>query len=231
MVWWLVATLFFGGLLLALFSNIPIGIAFILVDIVGMYYVIGPGFSDMLVRSIYDSLITFSLTPVPLFVFMGAVLFNSGLALRALDSVEKLLHWVPGRLSVLSILSGALFASLSGSTIANTAMLGSLLTPEMQRRNYDKTMIVGPIVASGSLAMMIPPSALTVIFATLAGISVGNLLVAGLVPGLLMAGLYLLYTVGRCVLDPSLAPKYASQREPLRRILADLVKNLSLIHI
>lgn len=226
MEWWLIVTLLFGGLLVAFFSNIAIGISFLLLDIIAMYFVVGPGFSDQLVRSIYDSLVTFSLTPIPLFVFMGAVLFNSGLALRALDSIEKWLGRIPGRLSILSILSGALFASLSGSTIANTAMLGSLLAPEMQRRKYHTSMIVGPIVASGSLAMMIPPSSLTVVFGSLAEISVGDLLVAGLVPGLMMAGLYVVYTVGRCVLDPTLAPRYDAAREPLGPLLVDSLRNV-----
>lgn len=226
MEWWLIVSLFFGGLLLAFLSSIPIAIAFLLVDIIGMYYVIGPNFSNQLIGSIYDSLATFTLTPVPLFVLMGEVLFNSGLALRALNTIEKWLGKIPGRLSVLSVVSGALFASLSGSTIANTAMLGSLLTPEMQRRKYHKTMIVGPIIASGSLAMMIPPSTLTVVFGSLAGISVGDLLIAGLLPGLLLAGLYILYTVGRCWLNPKLAPAYEVEQYDTRRLLAETVKNV-----
>src|SRR5699024_1073386 len=113
----------------------------------------------------------------------------SGLAMKALNAIEKWLGRLPGRISVLSIVSGALFASLSCSTIANTAMLGSVMTPQMQRKKYHKTMIVGPIVASGSLAMMIPPSSLTVVFGSLSGISVGDLLVAGCLPGVMLAGL------------------------------------------
>ncbi|MEB3102586.1 TRAP transporter large permease [Ferviditalea candida] len=226
MEWWLIVILFFGGLLLAFLSSIPIAIAFLLVDIVGMYFVIGPNFSNQLIGSIYDSVATFTLTPVPLFVLMGEVLFNSGLALKAIGTIDKWLGKIPGRLSVLSVVSGALFASLSGSTIANTAMLGSLLTPEMQRRNYHKSMIVGPIMASGSLAMMIPPSTLTVVFGSLAGINVGNLLIAGLLPGLLLAGLYAVYTIGRCWLNPKLAPAYEVEHVEFRQLLAETVKNV-----
>jgi len=134
------------------------------------------------------------------------VLFQSGLAMKALDVLEKWLGKLPGRLSLLSIVSGALFASLSGSVMANTAMLGSLLTPEMRKKKYHKSMIVGPIVASGSLAMMIPPSSLTVIFGSLASVSVGDLLIAGILPGLLMAALYISYVIIACKLNPNLAP-------------------------
>ncbi len=226
MVWWLIVVLFFGGLLIAFFSGIPIAISFFLVDIVAMYFVMGPGFSDQLIGSVYDSLVKFTLTPVPLFVLMGEILFHSGLAIKALGSIEKWLGRLPGRLSVLSVVSGALFASLSGSTIANTAMLGSLLTPEMQKRNYHKTMIVGPIIASGSLAMMIPPSTLTVVFGSLAGISVGDLLISGLVPGLLMAGLYILYTVGRCWLNPQLAPAYEVEKVSAAEVATESLRNV-----
>ena len=120
MEWWIIVILFFGGLLVAFFSSIPIGISFFLLDIIGMYYIMGPNFGGPLIGSVFDSLATFSMTPVPLFILMGEILFNSGLAVKSLNSIEKWLGRLPGRLSVLSILSGALFASLSGSTIANT---------------------------------------------------------------------------------------------------------------
>lgn len=219
MEWWLVVILFFGGLIAAFAASIPVAFSFFLLDIIAMYFVMGSNFGDQLIGSIYDSLATFTLTPVPLFVLMGEILFLSGLALKALDVMEKWLGKIPGRLSVLSIVSGAFFASLSGSVLANTAMLGSLLTPEMSRRNYHKTMIVGPIVASGSLAMMIPPSSLTVVFGSLSGISIGKLLVAGLLPGLLMASLYIIYTVGTCWLHPEYAPAYDQEKISFKEIM------------
>ncbi|MDH3791388.1 MAG: TRAP transporter large permease, partial [Rhodospirillales bacterium] len=122
--------------------------------------------------------------------------------------VDRLIARVPGRLSIVSVLGGTVFSSLSGSTIANTAVLGSALLPEMLRRGYHPTLAMGPIMATGSIAMLIPPSALAVLLGSLAGISISKLLIAGIVPGLLMSAAFLGYIVLRCRLDPSVAPPY-----------------------
>lgn len=226
MTWWLIIILFFSGLILVFMTGTPIAFSFLLLDILAMYFIMGANFTGSFVGSILDSLTNFTLVAVPLFVLMGEVLFQSGLALKAIDVLEKWLGKLPGRLSILSIVSGALFASLSGSVMANTAMLGSLLTPEMARKNYHKSMIVGPIVASGSLAMMIPPSSLTVIFGSLAGLSVGDLLIAGILPGLLMSVLYISYIVIRCALNPELAPIEQVEKFELKSVLKETIINV-----
>ena len=116
---------------------------------------------------------------------------------------------------------------LSGVAMATTAMLGSLLLPEMLRRGYSKPMSIGPIIGSGGLAIIIPPSALVVIYATIAEISVGRLLMAGVIPGLLMATLYLAQIIIRVKLNPSLAPAYEaslpSLKEKLRALFVDIL--------
>jgi len=111
-----------------------------------------------------------------------------------------------------SILGGTVFSSLSGSTIANTAVLGSALLPDMMRRGYHPSLAMGPIMATGSIAMLIPPSALAVLLGSLAGISIAKLLIAGIVPGVLMSLLFLGYVVGRCAISPHLAPAYDVER-------------------
>tara|TARA_B100000131_G_C18049315_1_gene585746 strand:- start:152 stop:1330 length:1179 start_codon:yes stop_codon:yes gene_type:complete len=115
---------------------------------------------------------------------------------------------VPGRLSIVSIVGGTVFSSLSGSTIANTAILGSVLLPDMIKRGYKPAIAMGPIMAVGGIAMLIPPSALAVLLASIAEQSVAQLLIAGIIPGILMALLFFAYVVGRCVIDPTLAPSY-----------------------
>src|SRR5919112_904670 len=112
--------------------------------------------------SVGDSVASFVFLPVPLFILMGEIMFHSGLARRSMDALEMWIGRLPGRLSVLSVVAGTLFASLTGSGMANTAMLGSTLVPEMQRRGYSKTMSMGPIMGAGALAIMIPPSSLGV---------------------------------------------------------------------
>lgn len=226
MEWWFIVIFLFIGLLLAFFGSIPIAISFLLVDLLSMYFVMGDNFGTVLIGNIYDSLAAMSLTPIPLFILMGEFLFKSQIALKALDAIEKWLGRLPGRLSILSVVTGALFASLSGSSIANTGLLGSVMAPQMKQKKYHKSMIIGPIVASGSLAMMIPPSSLTVVFGSLSGISVGDLLVAGLLPGMLLAGLYIIYIIVRCWLNPDLAPGYEIEKSSFKEILFNTFKHV-----
>ena len=134
-------------------------------------------------RNSVVSVINFSLTPIPLFMLMGEVLFHTGLAIKVIDGVERLIRQVPGRLAVVAVVAGTVFSAISGSTIATTAMLGSLMLPVMLARGYHPTMATGPIMAIGAVDMLIPPSALTVLLGSLSGISISKLLIGGVVPG------------------------------------------------
>jgi tripartite ATP-independent transporter DctM subunit len=139
---------------------------------------------------------------------MGEVMFQSGISNRAIDSLDKWLGRMPGRLSYLAVGGGTLFATLSGSSMATIAMLGSTLVPEMEKRDYKKAMTLGPILGSAGLAIMIPPSSLGVVAAAIGEFSVGKFLVAIIVPGLVMAVLYATYITIRARLQPHLAPIY-----------------------
>jgi tripartite ATP-independent transporter DctM subunit len=213
-VGWAGALALMLGLLCGLMAlGLPVAFAFFSVNIVGALIFLGggPGLSQ-LARNAMASITTFTLVPIPLFILMGEILFHTGLARRAIDAVERLIARVPGRLSIVSVIGGTIFSSLSGSTIANTAVLGSVLLPDMLRRGYHPSIAMGPIMATGSIAMLIPPSALAVLLGSLAGISISRLLIAGIVPGLLMSLLFLGYVIGRCALRPELAPAYAVAR-------------------
>lgn len=216
MDWWIVLLLLLGGLLLLLIKGMPVAIAFLLVNFVAAIFLMGTlSGPRTMILSIYDSLTKFTLAPIPLFVIMGEMLFHSGLAIRTLDVLAKWLGSIPGRLSLLAAAGGTIFANLSGSTMANTAMLGSLLVPEMEKRGYHKSLIFGPILASGGLAMIIPPSALAVLFGSLAYISIGRLLIAGIIPGMVLAVLYIGNIIVRTILNPDLAPRYDVKPAPL----------------
>ena len=141
---------------------------------------------SMFTSTLYDSIATFTLLPVPMFLLMGELLFRSGVAQRAINALDRMLGKVPGRMSVLTCVAGMIFAATSGSTMANTAMLGSLLVPEMEKKGYDRKLVLGPIMASGDLAMLIPPSGTAVLFAATAQISVGKVLMSGLIPGIIL---------------------------------------------
>ncbi len=225
MEWWLILLIFVGLLLLLLATGMPVAFSFFTINIIGAMLFLGGGIGlKHMVLSIFNGLTSFTLAPVPLFVFMGEILFHSGMAIRTLDVLDKCLGKIPGRLSVLTVAGGTIFSNLSGSTMANTAMLGSVLVPDMTKRGYSKSMTLGPILGTGGIAMIIPPSALAIVLGTLAHISIGELLLAGILPGLLMALLYFSYIIIRCVRNPSLAPAYEVREIPLGEKVRDIVK-------
>lgn len=227
MEWWVILVVVFGGLVLLLAAGVPVFIAFLLINVAGMAALHGGvgGFSQ-LVLSVYDSITKFTLLPIPLFILMGEVLWHANIARRCLDTLDSMMGRIPGRLSLISISGGAMFSALSGSTMATTAMLGSVLLPDMERRGYHKSVAIGPILASGGLAMIIPPSALAVIFAATANLSVAKILVAGILPGLLMSTLYASWILVRCWRNPSLAPAYETTKKSRLEIAGLVVKNI-----
>ena len=225
MEWWGHLSIMSVGLVVLLASGLPVAFAFLLVNILSIiFFMEGLSSLNFLILSIYDSLASFVYAPVPLFILMGEIMFRSKMAYRAMDVIENILGKMPGRLSIISVISGTLFASLTGSAMANVAMLGSTLTPEMQARGYKKTMSIGPILGSSGLAIMIPPSSLGVILGSLAFIPIADLLIGGIVPGLLMALGFFLYILIRCILDPSLAPIYERPRASLKNQLEGTIK-------
>jgi len=207
MEWAEAALLMLGGVTALILIGPPVAFCFLAINLVGAWLFLGGEFGlQQLVRNGIASLTNFSLTPIPFFVLMGEVLFRSGVALRAIDAVNQAIAAVPGRLAVVAVVAGTIFSAISGSTIATTAMLGALLLPQMLARGYERKMAMGPIIAIGGVDMLIPPSALAVLLGSLAGISISGLLIGGVVPGLILAVLFVGWIVLRASLDPSLAP-------------------------
>jgi TRAP-type C4-dicarboxylate transport system permease large subunit len=209
MEWYYALFLLIGTVCTAMFLGMPVALAFFAANVVGTALFMSGDIGLVLMPMEFHYAIKFTLSPIALFLLMGEILLRTGVAFKAIGAIDRLISRVPGRLSVVSIIGGTVFSSLSGSTIANTAILGSVLLPDMVRRGYHPTIAMGPIMAVGGIAMLIPPSALAVLLASLAEQSVAQLLVAGIVPGILMAVLFFAYVVGRCIIDPSLAPSYA----------------------
>jgi len=209
MSWYAACLLLFGCLAVAFATGMPAAFAFFAINIAGAYqYLGGDAGLAQLVRNGVNSITNFSLTPIPFFILMGEVLFHTGVAMKAIDAIERLIRRVPGRLAVVAVVAGTIFSAISGSTIATTAMLGSLMLPEMLRRGYHPSMAMGPIMAIGGVDMLIPPSALTVLLGSLAGISISHLLVAGILPGLLLAVIFVAYIIARAKAKPELAPSF-----------------------
>ena len=207
MSWQSAALLLLGGSTALLLLGMPVALSFVAINVVGaLLFLGGDAGLAQVVRNSVVSVMNFSLTPIPLFVLMGEILFHTGLAVKVIDGVERLIRQVPGRLAVVAVVAGTVFSAISGSTIATTAMLGSLMLPVMLARGYHPTMATGPIMAIGAVDMLIPPSALTVLLGSLSGISISKLLIGGVVPGLILSLAFVAYIVVRAKLTPGLAP-------------------------
>jgi tripartite ATP-independent transporter DctM subunit len=207
MSWDAAAWLMLGGSTLLLFLGLPVAFSFLVINLLGAWLFLG-GEAGLvqLARNSVGSVASFSLTPIPLFILMGEVLFHTGLAVKVIEGVERLIRQVPGRLAVVAVVAGTVFSAISGSTIATTAMLGSLMLPVMLSRGYHPTMATGPLMAIGAVDMLIPPSALTVLLGSLSGISISKLLIGGVMPGLILSLAFVVYIIARVKMNPALAP-------------------------
>ena len=205
--WQFSALLLLGGSTVLLFLGMPVALSFVTINIIGAWLFLGgeAGLAQVARNSVV-SVMSFSLTPIPLFILMGEILFHTGLAVNVIDGIERLIRQVPGRLAVVAVVAGTIFSAISGSTIATTAMLGSLMLPIMLARGYHPTMATGPIMAIGAVDMLIPPSALTVLLGSLSGISISKLLIGGVVPGLMLSVAFVIYIIVRVSISPALAP-------------------------
>jgi tripartite ATP-independent transporter DctM subunit len=225
MDWQLWLLLIFGILLVLMLTGMPIALCFFIINVIGMYALFG-GIMGLqnLINSLYTSLNSFILLPIPLFILMGEVMFQSKIAPILIHVVGKWMGKLPGRLALLAVASGTLFSTLTGTSLASVAMLGSTLVPEMEAQGYKKPMSLGPIMGSGGLAMLIPPSALAVLCGAIGEISISRILIGIIVPGLLVAGIMTGYIVIRCVLQPELAPTYDVAKVPLSEKVRDTAK-------
>ncbi len=205
---WYIILLLGIAILFALFlSGAPIFLAFLFAILVGVYFIIGPAGFPMFANSILDTVSITSLASIPLFILMGELLFRSGTMDVLFDSIDKLVGRVRGRQYVLVVVLSAVFGALSGVAMAVAAMLGRAIMPGMQARGYDRDIAAGLIVGGASLAPIIPPSLLAIIVGSIADVSISKLLVAGVIPGLLMGGIFLVYVFARIAFNPGLAPK------------------------
>lgn len=209
MEWFEALALLLGTIMFLMAIGMPIALAFLAANIIGAWVFMGGERGVMqLLNNGLGSLTKYALMPIPLFLLMGEIFFHTGLGGRMFNAIDKLLGRLPGRLSYVTVLGGTAFSTLSGSSMGSTALLGSLMVPEMSRRGYKSHMSIGPILGTGGLAIIIPPSALAVLLATLAQIDVAALLIAGVIPGLILAGFYIATIWLQTRIDPTAAPAY-----------------------
>jgi tripartite ATP-independent transporter DctM subunit len=168
-----------------------------------------------------------------MFLLMGELFYHTGLAAKCFNAADKLLGNIRGRLAYVTLIGGTAFAGPAGSSMGACALLGTLMVPDMMRRGYNKYLSIGPIMGVGGLAVIIPPSALTVLLATLGRTDVGDLLIAGVIPGLVLALMYGVLISAWTWIDPLAAPAYAVEplprREKLRLLLFDVIPMVAII--
>jgi tripartite ATP-independent transporter DctM subunit len=207
-----------------------IGISLILVGFIALHFFTSMPAGKILGLSIWNTLNNWPLTCLPLFIFMGDILSRSKLSEQLFSGLAPWVHRLPGKLLHVNVLGCALFAAISGSSAATCATIGKITLPEFKRLKYDEALSVGSIAGSGTLGFMIPPSIVMIIYGVLADVSVGKLFMAGVVPGLMMAAIFMGYVILRGVLNPAITPGATrfTRRDRLHS-LPKLIPILSLI--
>lgn len=234
MAWYDALLFLLSMVLILMLVGAPVAFAFIGANLVGAWYFMGgnAGVTQVLSNG-FGALSNFGLVPIPLFLLMGELFFRTGLGMRMFNAIDQLMGRVPGRLSYVTVVGGTAFSTLSGSSMGSTALLGSLLVPEMEHRGYKKYMSIGPILGTGGLAIIIPPSAIAVLLATLAKIDIGDVLIGGIVPGLVLATLFMVTIWIKTKLDPDAAPAYdvetVSLPQKIKIFSRDIAPMLSVI--
>ena len=232
MEWWGYLSIIIVVLTVFFLSGLPVALCFTLFNFIAAYvWMGGTDAFALLTVSAFSSITSFPLVAVPLFILMGELLFQSGVVSIVLDAVSKWMVGVRGSLSYVAVIAGTLFGTMSGSAVSGVAVLGSTLAPDMRKRGYDKELALGPILGSGCLAMIIPPSVLAVLLGSLGQIPVGDLLISGIIPGLLLATSYAVWIFIRVKMKPSLAPDVTGEQFPIGVRIRALVSILPIMLI
>lgn len=182
-------------------------------------------------RILYRASNSWELSAIPLFILMGELIFRSNLSERLFKGLVPLTSRLPGGILHTNVLGCTLFAAVSGSSAATTATIGKITTQELKTRGYDRNLSIGSLAGAGSLGLLIPPSIVMIVYGVQAEVSISQLFMAGVIPGLLIASLYALYIIARSVLSPHLAPKQEVPGQTLWQSLRLLSPILMLICI
>ncbi|SPF80275.1 TRAP transporter large permease [Pseudoprimorskyibacter insulae] len=202
-----------------------IGIAMGVVATAGIWLIAGSRAVFSVLQNVpYSFAANWEFSAVPLFILMGAIAHETGMTTALFRAARLWLSWLPGGLAVATNFGCAGFSAAAGSSVVTSIAMGKIAVPEMLEHKYDKGLATGVVAAAGTLGVMIPPSIPMIIYAYFAEVSVGAMFLAGIVPGLLTAILYAVMIVGRCALNPSLAPATSAAADPKEkwRALADI---------
>lgn len=206
MEWWALLSLIFAALLVLIMIGIPVAFSLGILSLALVLIFLGPNQLIVFSTTAFGQIDNFALVAIPLFIFMAEVILHSGVSTDAFDMLSKWTSRLPGGLAVAAQLTCTLFASVCGASTATAAAVGSIAVPEMMSRGYDKRLTCGSIAAGGALGALIPPSIYMIIYGTLVEESIGQLFMGGVLPGLMLSGMFIAFIIVRCTLRPGLAP-------------------------
>ncbi len=238
----ILALVLVGAMVIFLLSGLWIGFSLYAAAIVGMIACktnlpptisIWDKIGDLMANSIWNTLNSWPLSALPLFILMGEILYRTSISTRLLNGLVPWLSNIPGRLYHINVVACSLFAAVSGSSAATTATVGKITYNELSSRGYHKSLAIGSLAGSGTLGFLIPPSLIMIIYGILSDTSIGQLFIAGVIPGLSLAAIYSIYIVVRCMMNPSLVPAQKESFSMKQRMdsLKDLFPVLLLIVI
>ena len=227
----LMALVVFGALFLALASGIWVGFSLFIVGFVGMIFFGTLPAGNNMASSVWATIEKWEYVALPLFILMGEILFRSGISEKLFKALVPWLYRLPGGLLLMNIVSCTLFAAVSGSSAATTATVGRITLAEFDKLGYDRPLAMGSLAGAGTLGFLIPPSLIMIVYAILAEVSIGKMFAAGILPGLLLAGIYSSYIIYRGIRNPEIAPRTQESYSWTDRLVAlkDLAPTLALI--
>lgn len=199
------ALIIFGIMLLLLALGTEIFAAIGIATLVGLLLFINQG-PDHFARSMWNWVNSFTLTAVPLFIFMGAMLAESGMIRWLFRGADKIINFLPGGMAASSLVASGVFGAISGSSIASVAAFGTSVLPEMERLGYKPSIAIGSVVMGGTLSVLIPPSVILIGYGAYMGLSIPRLFAAGLIPGIILALFYLITVIVIAKIKPDLCP-------------------------
>jgi len=206
MEWWAALLLITFLLLLLMFMGVPIAFSLGFLGLATGLYVVGPRILYLFGAIAYGNVDHYGIVALPLFILMAELILVSDIARDGFDAITKWVGALPGGLAVASQIMCALFAALCGASTATTAVIGGIAVPEMLERKYEKRMATGSIAAGGALGVLIPPSILMIIYGVLTEVSIGQLFMGGVIPGVLLMLIRVIYFLVFCSIYPALGP-------------------------
>ena len=195
-----------GGIVIIAGSGVALGVALGITGLIILYF-FSNGATSLAIDAIWGVFNSFTLSAVPMFILLGEILLRSGISEKAYSAFAPLFRKVPGGLLHTNIAVCTLFGAVSGSSLSTAAAVGSVAYPEMSKRGYEKDTVVGSLAGGGTLGLLIPPSLSFIIYGALTETSIGKVFAAGIIPGFLVAAMFMLYLLLKCIRNPAIAPR------------------------